>query len=138
MESVKERSFNKHPTVPRFYQGQEIEVDEEIAPFLDLLWKAGIETSFSCQGGPRIKNRCLGLLKGRILSDVTAYIAFKNRQEFLKFIYLLKNDWLQLTTYLSSISFGRGNLENHVGIYFSHKKLKDLMAFVETKFQKEN
>lgn len=40
-----------HPTVARMYDGERIDVDEGIAPLLDLAWRAGTATTGSCQGG---------------------------------------------------------------------------------------
>src|SRR5262245_30555937 len=38
-----------HRQVPVAWQGREEEVDEELAPLLLALWKAGIDTCNSCQ-----------------------------------------------------------------------------------------
>lgn len=42
---------NLHPQVQVDYHGRAIRVDEGIAELLQMVWRAGIKTSYSCQGG---------------------------------------------------------------------------------------
>lgn len=43
------KSVFDHPVVPVEYEGQEVLIDEEVAPLCQAIWRLGIKTRFSCQ-----------------------------------------------------------------------------------------
>lgn len=48
-DKVTNLSALNHPVVSVEYEGQEIFIDEEVAPLCQAIWKLGIPTRFSCQ-----------------------------------------------------------------------------------------
>jgi hypothetical protein len=49
---IPEESTWGHPTIHIKYHGEEADIDEQIAPLILEMWKAGIETCNSCQNEP--------------------------------------------------------------------------------------
>lgn len=67
-----------HPQVDVVYNGVTIHVDERMAPLLKLMWVHGIDTCFSCQGGP-------GKCNSRAAKKQTGYIMFRDDESFERF-----------------------------------------------------
>lgn len=68
----------EHPQVPEYnpHLDENVEIDMELQPVLSRLWKAGIRTSWSCQGTP---NHC---------PEHSAYITFPSTEDADRFLNL--------------------------------------------------
>jgi hypothetical protein len=64
----------QHRTITLQYQGQPVEIDVELILLLALLWKHGIHTRDSCQGG----------LNPRSQQTEDAYITFRSREDLMR------------------------------------------------------
>lgn len=78
---MKFRAMPKHPTLTFFYKDEEIEVDEDLAELLPLLWGIGIDTLYCCQGYKKYKDETVWSNK-----SFRGYILMRHTKESNTFI----------------------------------------------------
>jgi hypothetical protein len=95
----------QHPTVTLPYQGQEIQIDADLAPLLTALWAHGVQTSHCCQGG----------LDPNGSQIHEAYITFATPPDVLRFVQLSP---VQLAVYVAMHFLQVGGEEDGVPVTY--------------------
>lgn len=125
------RRFNKHDfllmTTP---QGEEVEVDTDIAPLIAQFWKAGINTRFSCQGSPKFVDQTEWDAKRWL-----AYVMLELDENSMEFINsLMSRTHFFLAEKVSwAIEFDRGSGDddkNRVTLRFPHQDIVPLTSYL--------
>lgn len=84
-----------HPTVELEYQGETVEIDEDLAPLISEIWKAGIDTTDACQDvGEAVSQLVEHLPHTKALSERSlgrASIGFASEVDLCKFYDALAN-----------------------------------------------
>lgn len=90
-----------HKQVTVKYKNSMIEVDERMGPLLKEIWKAGIDTAFSCQGGTSEHTHIHPAIREDVL---WAQIVFYSNEDWLKFFKILTEDEFFVTDVLVGMS----------------------------------
>lgn len=126
MNGMKNQSFDGHPLT---FLNNKFEVDEAIYPLLNILWRKGFKTEYSCQGGERN-------LDGKL---VDAYILFYGDVSAKWFARLIESNGLKCSYSPRGYEWGGG-----ASVHFKTKlidKITDLVSAVgnpyDSEFQEE-
>lgn len=123
--------MRKHPIVlmsdPR--DGHSVEIDEKMAPLIEMLWKTGIQTQFCCQGDHMFLDPTEWDARA-----YRAYILMTRDENSLEFVKLLLSNFYAFTAEKVSwtIEFDRNPLDNvnRILLRFPQEDILPLVEFI--------
>lgn len=123
--------MRKHPIVlmsdPR--DGHSVEIDEKMAPLIEMLWKTGIQTQFCCQGDHMFLDPTEWDARA-----YRAYILMTRDENSLEFVKLLLSNFYAFTAEKVSwtIEFDRNPFDNvnRIILRFPQEDILPLVEFI--------
>ncbi|AWN03445.1 hypothetical protein PBI_COUNT_124 [Microbacterium phage Count] len=121
----------KHSTAVMTYPftGESVHIDEKMVPLMDILWKAGVETQFCCEGDHKFIDPTEWDAR-----DHRAYILMTRTDNSLEFVKLLLGSFYAFTAEKVSwtIEFDRNPHDdvNRILLRFPQHDILPLVEFI--------
>ena len=109
--------------------GYSVEIDEKMAPLIEMLWKTGIQTQFCCQGDHKFLDPTDWDAR-----EHRAYILMTRDENSIEFVKLLLSNFYAFTAEKVSwtIEFDRNPLDNvnRILLRFPQEDILPLVEFI--------